>query len=117
MEKRDGTPFMGLTTQDGIPSVDAKTTNKRCTSCLNKAEQCTCKAFFVQKCKDCLHFAASPERHREHRREARHIHSYRNRAYREPKKRAMWLRIWFDSLEEVEGANPWALAFDEEEEK
>ena len=30
MEKRDGTPFMGLTTQDGIPSVDAKTTNKRC---------------------------------------------------------------------------------------
>ena len=30
MEKRDGTPFMGLTTQDGIPSVDAKTANKRC---------------------------------------------------------------------------------------
>ena len=37
--------------------------------------------------------------------------------FREPKKRAMWLRIWFDSLEEVEGSNPWALAFDEEEEK
>ena len=54
----------------------------RCTSCLNKSDQCTCKAAFVQKCKDCLHFAASPERHREHRREARHIHSYRNRAYR-----------------------------------
>ena len=37
--------------------------------------------------------------------------------FREPKKRAMWLRIWFDSLEEVEGSNPWALAFNEEEEK
>ena len=39
------------------------------------------------------------------------------RIYREPKKRAMWLRIWFDSLEEVEGSDPWALAFNEEEEK
>ena len=29
----------------------------------------------------------------------------------------MWLRIWFDSLEEVEGSDPWALAFNEEEEK
>ena len=90
METRDGTPFMGLTTQDGIPSSvenlkpnKQTTTNKtRCTSC-PQSEECTCKAaFFVQRCKDCLHFAASPERHREHRREARHIHSYRNRAYR-----------------------------------
>ena len=37
--------------------------------------------------------------------------------FREPKKRSMWLRIWFDSLEEVEGSDPWALAFNEEEEK
>ena len=27
------------------------------------------------------------------------------------------MRIWFDSLEEVEGSDPWALAFNEEEEK
>ena len=128
METRDGTPFMGLTTtQDGIisSSVDLKPTkqtttnkNKRCNSCLQQSEECTCKApaIFVQRCKECLHFAGSPERHQvadfpavffiivildlswntntntntkswnerhqEHRREARHIHSYRNRAYR-----------------------------------
>ena len=78
METRDGTPFMGLTTQD---QGTTKPSTKRCNNC-HKTDSCTCKDVFVQKCKDCLHFAASPERHREHRREARHIHSYRNRAYR-----------------------------------
>ena len=78
METRDGTPFMGLTTQDQGTN---KPSTKRCSNC-HKTDSCTCKDVFVQKCKDCLHFAASPERHREHRREARHIHSYRNRAYR-----------------------------------
>ena len=35
---------------------------------------------------------------------------------REPKKRALWLKIWYSSIEKVEEENPWALAFDETEE-
>jgi hypothetical protein len=35
---------------------------------------------------------------------------------REPKKRALWLKIWHSSIEKVEEENPWALAFDETEE-
>ena len=35
---------------------------------------------------------------------------------REPKKRSLWLKIWYSSIEKVEEENPWALAFDESEE-
>ena len=63
-------------------SVKMRNVYYRCSNCF-KSTGCTCNVpAFVQKCKDCHHFAASPERHHEHRKEARHIHSYRNRAYR-----------------------------------
>jgi len=67
-------------------------------------------------CQECSHVAPDLERHRQHFKEARHINWLRAQAYREPKKRALWLRIWFKTVEEVEEANPWALAFDETEE-
>ena len=35
---------------------------------------------------------------------------------REPRKRAMWLKIWYTEVTKVEAADPWALAFDETEE-
>ena len=35
---------------------------------------------------------------------------------REPKNRATWLKIWYNTIEKVEKDNPWALAFNEEEE-
>ena len=35
---------------------------------------------------------------------------------REPKNRATWLKIWYNTIERVERENPWALAFNEEEE-
>ena len=84
--------------------------------------------------KQCRHVAKDQERHKEHTREARHIHALRNLAYRyprvcmvrmmitycalcrEPKKRCMWLTIWVKELEAEEDKNPWALAFDETEE-
>jgi len=68
-------------------------------------------------CKDCKHVAADEIRHKKHMKEPRHVHTYRNLAYREPKKRAMWIKIWFRALEELEEENPWALTFDEEEEE
>ena len=74
-------------------------------------------------------------RHRQHLKEARHIHTFRFLAYRsrntfwyhnhiphdlcssrEPKNRATWLKIWYKNIEDVEKDNPWALAFNEEEE-
>jgi hypothetical protein len=33
-------------------------------------------------CKDCNHLAKDEERHKQHVREARHVHSYRHLAYR-----------------------------------
>ena len=36
---------------------------------------------------------------------------------REPKNRATWLKIWYKNIEDVEKDNPWALAFNEEEEQ
>jgi len=67
-------------------------------------------------CKECKHVAPDHTRHQMHFKEAMHINWIRNQAYRDPKKRAMWLRIWFSTVEEVEQENPWALAFDETEE-
>ena len=37
-------------------------------------------------------------------------------SYRFPSKRSFWLSIWYSSIEKVERENPWALAFDEQEE-
>jgi len=61
--------------------------------------------------------AKDEERHREHIMEPRHIHAFRNLAYREPKKRQLYLKIWYSSIEKIEEENPWALAFDETEEQ
>jgi len=67
-------------------------------------------------CKDCQHVAQDLARHQEHFKESRHINWIRNQAYREPKKRALWLKIWYNTIEAVEAESPWALAFDETEE-
>jgi len=67
-------------------------------------------------CKECRHVAKDQARHEDHFKEAMHIHWIRNQAYMDPKKRSMWLRIWFSTVEKVEQENPWALAFDEQEE-
>merc|ERR1712024_186769 len=57
-----------------------------------------------------------PARHAQHVSELRHVNTLRFRAYREPKNRATWLKIWYNTIERVERDNPWALAFNEEEE-
>merc|ERR1712107_822938 len=67
-------------------------------------------------CKDCGHVAMNNERHVTHLQEARHINTFRFLAYREPKNRSTWLKIWHKNIEKLEREDPWALAFDEEEE-
>jgi len=67
-------------------------------------------------CKECKHVAPDLARHKSHLTEGRHIHWIRSQAYREPKNRALWLKIWYTAIEKVELDNPWALAFDESEE-
>jgi len=37
-------------------------------------------------------------------------------AYKEPTRRAFWLKVWYSSIEKVESDDPWALAFDESQE-
>ena len=93
-------------------------------------------------CKDCGHVAMNNERHMTHMSEARHINTFRFLAYRyqrtcsmknikcevtlsfiqvffifrEPKNRSTWLKIWYKNIEKLEREDPWALAFNEEEE-
>lgn len=67
-------------------------------------------------CQECKHVAPDLTRHTSHFKEGRHIHWMRSQAYREPKKRALWLKIWYTAIEQVETEDPWALAFDETEE-
>ena len=84
-------------------------------------------------CKDCGHVAQNVTRHAEHVKEARHVNTFRflayrfiarfsfqnifpTRVFREPKKKTTWLKIWYNTIEKVEKENPWALAFNEEEE-
>ena len=38
-------------------------------------------------------------------------------AYKDPKKRQMWLKIWFSTLEEAEEVNQGAFELNEEEEE
>ena len=40
-----------------------------------------------------------------------------NISYRFPSKRSFWLSIWYREIEKGEQENPWALAFDEQEEE
>ena len=42
---------------------------------------------------------------------------FRNMAYKDPKKRQMWLKIWFNTLEEAEELNQDAFELDEEGEE
>ena len=39
-----------------------------------------------------------------HLSEPRHINHFRSMAYREPRKRQMWLKIWFSEVEKAEAA-------------
>ncbi|XP_023334023.1 uncharacterized protein LOC111705638 isoform X2 [Eurytemora carolleeae] len=70
----------------------------------------------LEVCKDCSHVARDMGGHLLHFREARHVNWIRSQAYREPKKRALWLKIWYSTIQQLELENPWALAFDESEE-
>jgi len=40
-----------------------------------------------------------------HFKQPRHVNQYRQRAYKEPKNRQAWLKVWFDKLEQAELEN------------
>jgi len=67
-------------------------------------------------CRECGHVAGDSSRHSQHLKEARHINHLRSMAYKEPTRRAFWLKVWYSSIEKVESDDPWALAFDESQE-
>ncbi|XP_023326946.1 uncharacterized protein LOC111700306 [Eurytemora carolleeae] len=67
-------------------------------------------------CKDCKHVSKDDKRYEQHFKEARHVNWFRNMAYRQPKKRTIWLRIWFSTFSRLEETNPFALCIDESEE-
>ena len=67
-------------------------------------------------CEECKHIAFSEQRHREHLAEPRHVNHFRFMAYKDPRRRQMWLKLWFREAEVAEEKNPLAHSIDEEEE-
>merc|ERR1712080_607778 len=71
---------------------------------------------WIQKlvvCTECGHVANNEERHKEHFQELRHINHFRDMAYRDPKKKQLWLKVWLNSIDEQTEED----YFDEEEEE
>lgn len=65
-------------------------------------------------CSECKYVSHSEQRFEQHFKQPRHVNNYRDMAYKEPKKRQMWLKIWFAKLEAAETENNGAFEFEEE---
>eukprot|EP00092_Neocalanus_flemingeri_P039672 GFUD01043204.1.p1 GENE.GFUD01043204.1~~GFUD01043204.1.p1 ORF type:complete len:148 (+),score=43.32 GFUD01043204.1:233-676(+) len=67
-------------------------------------------------CNECKHMAVTQERHQAHLVELRHVNHFRSMAYKDPRRRQMWLKLWFREAEKAEEMNPLAHLIDEQEE-
>jgi len=67
-------------------------------------------------CDECKFVAESDSRYDAHLKEPRHVNYYRNLAYMQPKKRQMWLKVWFTELEVAEKINWGYFEMEEEDE-
>ena len=67
-------------------------------------------------CHECKHISFTEERHEEHFAEPRHVNHFRFMAYKDPKRRQMWLKLWFKETEKAEEKNPLAHMIEEQEE-
>jgi len=68
-------------------------------------------------CEECKFAAESDSRYEAHLKEPRHVNYYRNLAYMQPKKRQMWLKVWFTELEDAEKVNWDCFELEEENEE
>jgi len=66
-------------------------------------------------CPECRHVSENEERYKAHFTEPRHVNNYRDLAYKEPKKRQVWLKVWFSKLEEAESLNSGFFEVEEED--
>ena len=67
-------------------------------------------------CKECKHIAFTEERHKQHFAEPRHVNHFRFMAYKDPRRRQMWLRLWFKEMDKAREENPMAHLIEEQEE-
>merc|ERR1712020_878614 len=56
----------------------------------------------------------SKVRYDRHFKQPRHVNYYRDRAYKDPKKRQVWLKVWFSQLQAAEIENYDAFEVTEE---
>jgi hypothetical protein len=68
-------------------------------------------------CSECGLRVESEARYRAHFVEPRHVHNFRQLAYREPKKRQVWLKVWMSTLEKAETDNAHCFELEECEEE
>jgi len=67
-------------------------------------------------CSECRYISTNKARYDRHFKQPRHVNYYRDRAYKEPKKRQVWLKVWFSQLEAAELENYEAFELTEENE-
>lgn len=67
-------------------------------------------------CSECRYITTDKTRYDKHFRQPRHVNQYRDRAYKDPKKRQVWLKVWFSQLEAAELENYEAFELTEENE-
>ena len=65
-------------------------------------------------CSECKHIAFTQKRHEEHLAEPRHVNHFRFMAYKDPRRRQMWLRLWLQEIEKAEEKNPTAHSIEEQ---
>eukprot|EP00093_Oithona_nana_P012496 12496.XXX_828528_829304_1 [CDS] Oithona nana genome sequencing. len=73
----------------------------------------------LYQCSECKYMTNSKQRYDKHFKQPRHVNFYRDRAYKEPKKRQVWLKVWFSQLEaaELENYDAFEVAEEHEEEE
>merc|ERR1711963_1062149 len=70
----------------------------------------------LYQCSECKYITNSKQRYDKHFKQPRHVSFYRDRAYKDPKKRQVWLKVWFSQLEAAELENYEAFELTEENE-
>jgi len=68
----------------------------------------------VFTCSECRYLSTSKVRYDRHFKQPRHVNYYRDRAYKDPRKRQVWLKVWFSALEAAELENYDAFELTEE---
>jgi len=107
------------TLNDLAPSKSSVELREKLVVAREKSPNCRPRASSLEpgtfySCSECKYMTTSKNRYDRHFKQPRHVNSYRDRAYKDPKKRQVWLKVWFSQLEAAELENYEAFELTEE---